>query len=208
MNALAALALTATLYHCLNHAFFKSLLFLGTGSVLHATGERNLGKLGGLIHRMPWVAWLAAGRRARQRRPAAAERLRLRMAAAAELPVHARPAASATSTCWCRSRPPLIALVAALAGYTMVKFFGIIFLGQPREEKLAQAHDAGMLGAHRHVWLAAGCVLLGVLPGTVIAAASMPVTRQLIGAGLGDRGARPRLVCWRRSRPSAPATAR
>ncbi len=36
----------------------KSLLFLGTGSVLHATGERNLGKLGGLIHRMPWVAWL------------------------------------------------------------------------------------------------------------------------------------------------------
>ena len=38
---------------------FKSLLFLGTGAVLHATGERNLGKLGGLIHRMPWVAWLA-----------------------------------------------------------------------------------------------------------------------------------------------------
>jgi hypothetical protein len=37
----------------------------------------------------------------------------------------------------------LIALVAALAGYTMVKFFGVIFLGQPREEKLNQAHDAG-----------------------------------------------------------------
>ena len=55
---LAALALIATLYHCLNHAFMKSLLFLGTGSVLHATGERNLGRLGGLIHRMPWVAWL------------------------------------------------------------------------------------------------------------------------------------------------------
>ena len=46
------------LYHCLNHAFMKSLLFLGTGAVLHATGERNLGRLGGLIHRMPWVAWL------------------------------------------------------------------------------------------------------------------------------------------------------
>ena len=43
-DALAALALTATLYHSLNHAFFKSLLFLGTGSVLHATGERNLGQ--------------------------------------------------------------------------------------------------------------------------------------------------------------------
>ena len=59
MRALAALALTAALYHSINHAFFKSLLFLATGSVLHSTRERALGKLGGLIHRMPWVAWLA-----------------------------------------------------------------------------------------------------------------------------------------------------
>src|SRR5574341_237575 len=59
MGMLAALALTAMLYHCINHAFFKSLLFLCTGSVLHATRERSLGKLGGLIHRMPWVAWCA-----------------------------------------------------------------------------------------------------------------------------------------------------
>src|SRR5947207_498859 len=56
---LAAVALTAALYHALNHAFFKSLLFLATGSVLHSTKERSLGRLGGLIHRMPWVAWLA-----------------------------------------------------------------------------------------------------------------------------------------------------
>ncbi|HEY8538139.1 MAG TPA: proton-conducting transporter membrane subunit, partial [Steroidobacteraceae bacterium] len=55
---LAAVAFTAMLYHALNHAFMKSLLFLGTGAVLHATGERNLGRLGGLIHRMPWVGWL------------------------------------------------------------------------------------------------------------------------------------------------------
>src|SRR5262249_54540844 len=59
MTLLAAVALTAVLYHALNHALFKSLLFLATGSVLHATKERSLGKLGGLIHRMPWVAWLA-----------------------------------------------------------------------------------------------------------------------------------------------------
>ena len=58
MEALAALALIAALYHSLNHAFMKSLLFLGTGAVLHATGERNLGRLGGLIHRMPWAGWL------------------------------------------------------------------------------------------------------------------------------------------------------
>src|SRR6185437_917186 len=47
MGSLAALALTAALYHCLNHAFFKGLLFLATGSVLHATSERSLGRLGG-----------------------------------------------------------------------------------------------------------------------------------------------------------------
>ena len=51
-NTIAAVgmtvALVATLYHCLNHACFKSLLFLATGSVLHATRERSLGKLGGL----------------------------------------------------------------------------------------------------------------------------------------------------------------
>src|SRR5215467_14466854 len=58
MSMLAALALIALLYHSLNHAFMKSLLFVGTGAVLHSTGERNLGRLGGLIHRMPWVAWL------------------------------------------------------------------------------------------------------------------------------------------------------
>ena len=93
MGALAALALTATLYHCLNHAFFKSLLFLATGSVLHATSERSLGRLGGLIHRMPWVAWCALVGTPRHRRPAAAQRLRLRMAAAAGVPVHPGPAA-------------------------------------------------------------------------------------------------------------------
>src|SRR3984957_17157770 len=58
MRAAAALTLIAVMYHALNHAFMKSLLFLGTGAVLHATGERNLGRLGGLIHRMPWVAGL------------------------------------------------------------------------------------------------------------------------------------------------------
>src|SRR5258707_11113236 len=58
MRAAAALTLIAVMYHAMNHAFMKSLLFLGTGAVLHATGERNLWRLGGLIHRMPWVAWL------------------------------------------------------------------------------------------------------------------------------------------------------
>ena len=58
MRTLAVLATIATLYHCVNHAFMKSLLFLGTGAVLHSTGERNLGRLGGLLRRMPWTGWI------------------------------------------------------------------------------------------------------------------------------------------------------
>jgi len=142
MKPMAALALTATLYHVASHACFKSLLFLGTGSVLHATSERNLGKLGGLIRTMPWVGWL----------------MLLGVLASAGLP----PLSGFVSE-WLLLQSflftpglpvplltmlipvvaALIALVAALAGYTMVKFFGVIFLGQPREDKLAHARDAG-----------------------------------------------------------------
>jgi NADH:ubiquinone oxidoreductase subunit 5 (subunit L)/multisubunit Na+/H+ antiporter MnhA subunit len=79
----------------------------------------------------------------------------------------------------------LIALIAALAGYTMVKFFGVIFLGQPREGKLSQAHDAGGWERIGMVWLAAGSVLLGLLPVQVIRLID-PVTQQLVQAGLGS----------------------
>src|SRR5205823_6533449 len=58
MEAAAALAMTAALLHALNHSLFKSLLFFGTGAVLVATGERNMDRLGGLIHRMPVTSFL------------------------------------------------------------------------------------------------------------------------------------------------------
>src|ERR1700690_1284262 len=58
LGVLASLALTASLYHVMNHSMFKGLLFMGAGSVLHATGERNMENMGGLIHRMPWTAAL------------------------------------------------------------------------------------------------------------------------------------------------------
>ena len=185
MKPMAALALTATLYHVASHACFKSLLFLSTGCVLHATAERSLGKLGGLIRAMPWVGWLTL----------------LGVLASAGLP----PLGGFVSE-WLLLQSflftpglplPLltmlipvvaavIALVAALAGYTMVKFFGVIFLGQPREEKLAHAHDAGRLERVGMVWLAIGCVVLGLLPTWFIQLID-PVTQQLVGAGLGAK---------------------
>src|SRR5579871_807197 len=53
----AALALTAALFHVLNHSLFKSLLFFGAGAVLTATGERDMERLGGLIHKMRWSSF-------------------------------------------------------------------------------------------------------------------------------------------------------
>jgi len=58
MGWAAALALTAALFHVLNHSFFKSLLFFGAGAVLTATGERDMERLGGLIHRMPVTSFV------------------------------------------------------------------------------------------------------------------------------------------------------
>jgi len=186
MPALAALALSAMLYHCLNHAMFKSLLFLGTGAVLHATGERSLGKLGGLMRTMPWVAWaMLIGSIASAGLPP------LNGFVSEWLLLQSLLFTSTIPSPYLSMLVPIFAagvvLVAALAGYVMVKFFGIIFLGQPRDEKLSHAHDAGMLERIGLLWLSAGCVLLGIFPVTVIEVID-PIAVQLLGQGLSQTG--------------------
>lgn len=167
MNTLAALALIAVLYHAINHAFMKSLLFLGTGSVLHATGERNLGRLGGLIHRMPWVAWLTlVGALAIAGLPPLNGFVSEWLLLQAFLSAHEVPRSFVNMLLPLGAA--VIALAAALAAYVMVKFFGVVFLGQPRESGLAKAHDAGWLERAGLLWLAAGCVVLGLMPTQVI----------------------------------------
>jgi len=167
MPALAALALLALLYHSLNHAFMKSLLFLGTGAVLHATGERSLGALGGLIHRMPWVGWLTlVGALAMAGLPPLNGFVSEWLLLQAFLFAHEVPRS------FINMLLPLgaavVALSAALAAYLMVKFFGVIFLGQSREPSKAQVHDAGLLERAGLVWLALGCFVLRLLPTQVI----------------------------------------
>ena len=183
MPALAALALAATLYHALNHAFFKSLLFLATGAVLHATHERSLGRLGGLMRRMPWVAWLAlVGTLAIAGLPPlngfVSEWLMLQaFLFTPDLPYRfinmLLPLGAAA-----------LALAAALAAYVMVKFYGVIFLGRPREAKLAQARDCGRMERVGLLWLAAGCLLLGLFPVHVLALLDT-VNQSLLGTSLG-----------------------
>ncbi|MGQ9862592.1 MAG: proton-conducting transporter transmembrane domain-containing protein, partial [Thiobacillaceae bacterium] len=141
-GGLAALTLTALLYHALNHAFFKGLLFVGTGSVLHSTGVRHMGALGGLIRNMPWTAVLTLiGALSIAGLPPlngfVSEWLLLQAfllsPGLTEGYLHmVIPVAAAT-----------IALAAALAAYVMVKFYGVVFLGQPRAETLKHAHEAG-----------------------------------------------------------------
>ena len=185
-GALAALTLTALLYHCLNHAFFKGLLFAGTGSVLHATGVRHMGHLGGLMRFMPWTAWLTLiGALAIAGLPPlngfVSEWLLLQaflLTPGLTQPYlnMVIPVAAAT-----------VALAAALAAYVMVKFFGVIFLGQPRDPALQQAHEASWPERLGMLWLAAGCVLLGLLPAQVIRWLE-PVVLQLTGQRLPSSG--------------------
>jgi len=188
-EALAALALTAALYHAFNHAFMKGLLFLGTGSVLHATGERNLGRLGGLIHRMPKLALLVlVGTLALAGLPPlngfVSEWLLLQAFLLSPGLPHSYlnmliPIAAAA-----------LALAAALAGYVMVKFYGVIFLGQPRgsdvvgQKPFDEVHDVGIWERIGLTWLALGCILLGVFPVFFILHIDF-VSQMLVGHTLG-----------------------
>jgi hydrogenase-4 component B len=187
MRPIAALALTAALYHVASHALFKSLLFVGTGAVLHATGERNLGRLGGLMRAMPWVAWATLiGSLASAGLPPLGGFVSEWLLLQSFLFTPGLP--NSFLNMLIPVVAALIALVAALAGYTMVKFFGIVFLGQPREDKLRGAHDAGAWERLGMLLLATGCIALGLAPVAFLQAID-PVTRLLLGAGLGDSAA-------------------
>ncbi|MDO8207534.1 MAG: hydrogenase 4 subunit B [Gallionella sp.] len=195
-NTLAALSLTATLYHSINHAFFKSLLFIGTGSILHATGERNMGQLGGLIHHMPWVSVLMlVGVLAISGLPP------LNGFVSEWLLLQAFLLSPGLPNSYVNMLVPVaaagIALSAALSAYVMVKFYGVIFLGQRRENvphvsrfeerpnSLKHAHDAGTWERAGMVWLASGCVALGLAPVFVVQQIDA-VSQMLLGAHLGN----------------------
>jgi hydrogenase-4 component B len=177
---LAAVALTAALYHCLNHAMFKTLLFLATGAVLHATRERSLGKLGGLIRKMPWVALFAlVGTLAIAGLPP------LNGFVSEWLLLQAFLFTPSLPQSFVNMLVPLAAaalvLAAALAAYVMVKFYGVVFLGRPREPSLAGAHDPGSCELAALGWLALACLALGVLPTFVIGALD-PIDAMLVGS--------------------------
>ena len=175
----AVLALTAALFHALNHTLFKSLLFFGAGAVLHGTGLRDMGRLGGLIHRMPWTHFTML---------------------IGAIAISAIPPLNGFVSEWMTFqaillRPELpqwglklmipvdgamLALTAALAAACFVRMHGITFLGRARGAAAQTAHEADAWSIAAMLLFAVLCVLPGLFPGFVVDALS-PVTGQLLG---------------------------
>jgi hydrogenase-4 component B len=152
------LALAGALLHVWNHCFFKSLLFLGAGSVLHAAGTREMSRLGGLWRSMPWTASLFA---------------------VAAIAISALPplngfvsewlvylglidAVSSRSTVSWAAIPAvvLLGITGALVLATFVKASAIVFLGAPRTKAARTAHESG-------VWMRAPMIVLALLCATI-----------------------------------------
>ncbi|MCI0529987.1 MAG: hypothetical protein L0Y56_21290, partial [Nitrospira sp.] len=160
---LAALATIAGLYHVMNHAMFKGLLFLCSGSVLQATHTRNLEDLGGLIKKMPWTAFcFLIGSVSISALPPfngfVSEWLTYQslLLGVTVLPIMVKVVAPLAGA--------VLALTGALAATCFVKAFGVTFLALPRSEHARQAQEAPRAMKIGMGFLALMCMVLGVFP--------------------------------------------
>ena len=164
----AGVGLAASLFHVLNHAVFKGLLFLGAGGVVMATGTRQIEQFGGLLRRMPWTGlFFLIGAMAISGLPPlngfASEWLTFQaflfgFHGSAQPLVHLLfPVGGA-----------LLALTTALAAACFVKAFGICFLALPRSRAAAEAQESPAVMLVPQAFLAALCVGLGLFPGLVL----------------------------------------
>ncbi|MBP2630957.1 MAG: NADH-Ubiquinone/plastoquinone [Firmicutes bacterium] len=174
---LGALAMTATLYHVFNHSVFKSLLFMGAGAVLKATGTCDVSKLGGLIHRMPWTAaaFLVGG-----------------MSLASLPPFNGFMSEWALLQslfhmifdCEGGAVKLFAALVVAILGFSgalaavaVVKHFGIAFLAKPRSEGAVSAKEVNRSMRLGMGLLSILSLVLGLYPGGVVALTNAVTSR-------------------------------
>jgi hydrogenase-4 component B len=170
-SELAAVGIAASLFHVLNHAVFKGLLFLGAGGVVMGTETRQIEDMGGLATRMRWTALLfLVGAAAISGLPLLNgflsewllfQALLLGFVATTTLSRLIFPVAGA-----------LLALTSALAAACFVKAFGMTFLALPRGEGAAKAHESPALMLVPQAFLASMCVALGLAPGWALRALS------------------------------------
>ncbi|WP_019013013.1 hydrogenase 4 subunit B [Elioraea tepidiphila] len=178
--AAAALALTAALFHALNHSLFKSLLFFGAGAVLSATGTRDMDRLGGLIHRMPATGFaFLVGCVAISALPP------LNGFVSEWLTFQAILLSPGLPQWGLKVMVPavgaVLALSAALVAACFVKAFGVTFLGRARSEVCSAACEVDRIPLIAMGLFATLCLLLGILPGLVIDALA-PSVASVLGA--------------------------
>ncbi len=185
LRAAAALAFAAAIFHVFNHSLFKSLLFMGSGAVLNATGERDMEHLGGLIHRMPvTAAAFLAGCIAISALPPfngfvsewlTFQAILLSPQLPQWVPRLVVPAVGATLAC-----------SAALAATCFVKAFGMTFLGRPRSNAASAAAETDRWSQVAMLAIALLCLLAGILPSFVIDSLGA-VTQLAVGARLAPQ---------------------
>ncbi len=178
LPGLATLGFIAGLYHTLNHACFKGLLFLGAGSVLYATHTRNMEELGGLISRMPrTAACFLVGAAAISALPPlngfASEWLVFQTLMGGALVPHPEAAIGMAIAV------AMLALTSGLAVACFVKAFGITFLALPRSAEAERAREVPASMQVGMLVLVGMCVALGLTPFLVV-----PVLSRAL-AGLG-----------------------
>jgi formate hydrogenlyase subunit 3/multisubunit Na+/H+ antiporter MnhD subunit len=158
---LATLSLLAALFHSLNHAMFKSLLFLTAGSVVHATHTRDMEKMGGLVHRMPSTAALffigALGIAALPPLNGFASEVLIFISFFSSIVVADPLFKVLLFLCL-----GLFALTSALSAACFVKAFGSVFLALPRSKEAGDAAEVPFLMQTGPAILASACILLGL----------------------------------------------
>jgi len=170
-GAAAGFALGAGLYHALNHAAFKGLLFLGAGSVLHATHTRDMNRLGGLIRGLPWTALcFLIGSLAIAGLPPLNGFVSEWLLFQSLLPGIVSPAPLVAPLM--TLAVGILALTAGLAAASFVKAFGITFLAIPRSTAAERAHEAPMSMRIGMGILAVACAGLGLAAVPVLSALS------------------------------------
>ncbi|NUS13606.1 MAG: hydrogenase 4 subunit B, partial [Streptomyces sp.] len=187
---LASLALAAALLHVVNHAAFKALLFCAAGSVLRATGLRDLDRLGGLRARMPVTAGLFA----------------VAALGAVALPpgngfisewlllqalVHGLAVPGVAAAVVLPVAVAVIALSAGLAAAVFVKALGVGFFARPRSDGAARAAESPPAMLAGMGLLAACCTALALVPGTLGDALARATRAAGIDAGTPLAGDRP-----------------
>jgi hydrogenase-4 component B len=180
-QAMMLLGMSGALFHVLNHAVFKSLLFFASGSVIHATGTRDIDLLGGAARRLPYTALLfGIGSVAICGLPPLngfVSELLIYLGFFKGIQGEGGAAAVAALSA------PALALVGGLAVACFVKVYGIVFLGAPRSEAHAAKHEAGWQMLLPMLLLGVPCVVIGLAPGLVSSAlqrASFTVLPQLV----------------------------